>query len=82
MKNTITKNQLTDHLVSARAALTLQIRDELKRRNGFSRDFFRKNIRENVAALRVLSNLATIDATLYSKTISPKIAKVEKILGV
>lgn len=78
----VTKYELTDHLIAARTALTLQIREQIKMRNGFCGKFFRKNVRENVAALRVLSNLATIEATLYSKNITPKIAKVEKILGV
>lgn len=62
----ITKEELRDSLVNARAALALQVRDHYKHRNGFCGKSFRGMIRENLRALRLLGNLETIDAKVYT----------------
>ena len=62
----ITKVELSNALCEARVALMKDIRDFLKYRNGYMAKTFRKNIREKIAAHRLLSNLDTIDATTYT----------------
>ena len=62
----ITKVELSNALHEARVALMKDIRDFLKYRNGYMAGTFRKNIREKIAAHRLLSNLDTINAQTYT----------------
>jgi hypothetical protein len=62
----ITKVELAEALLEARVALSKDIRDFLKYRNGFLGHNYRKNIREKIAAYRLLSNLAEIKAETYT----------------
>ena len=62
----ITKVELAEALLQARVALSKDIRDFLKYRNGYMAGTFRKNIREKIAAHRLLSNLDTINAQTYT----------------
>lgn len=76
----ITRNELTDHLIAARTALTMQIREQYKLRNGFCAKFFRNSTRENLRALRVLSNIGPITAELYTFD-KRTLEKVKKVLA-
>jgi hypothetical protein len=62
----LTKVELAEALLQARIALSKDIRDFLKYRNGFLGNHYRKNIREKIAAYRLLSNLDTISAQTYT----------------
>ena len=62
----VTKLELLDALLQARTALSKDIRDFNKSRNGFLGKYFREGIREKIAAHRLLSSIDTIDAELYS----------------
>lgn len=62
----LTKVELSNALSEARVALMKDIRDFVKYRNGYMAEHFRKNIREKIAAHRLLSNLDTINAQTYT----------------
>jgi len=63
----ITKNELYNALIEARVALTQNIREHLRgRQHSYTPDLLRKSIREKIAAYRLLSNLAEIDARTYT----------------
>ena len=67
-------------LLQARIALSKDIRDFTKNRNGLLDGFFRKELREKIAAYRILSNLDTISATTYTHN-KRNLAKVKKALA-
>jgi hypothetical protein len=73
----ITKVELAEALLQARVALSKDIRDFLKYRNGFLAKQYRRDIREKIAAYRLLSNLDTINAQTYTydKRVVGKIKK-------
>ena len=73
----ITKVEMAEALLQARVALSKDIREFLKYRNGFLGNHYRKDIREKIAAYRLLSNLDTINAQTYTydKRILGKIKK-------
>jgi len=76
----ITEKQLHDTLITARVSLSKEIHELTKERNGIFGKYFRASAREKIAALRVLRNLATINAELY--TYSPRmVAKLKKTLA-
>ena len=76
----VTKIELIEALLQARTALAKDIRDFNKSRNGFLGSYFRKSIREKIAAYRLLSSIDTIDAELY--TFNPRTtAKLKKALA-
>jgi hypothetical protein len=76
----VTKIELIEALLQARTALAKDIRDFTKHRNGYLGSFFRKEIREKIAAYRLLSNIESIDAELYSFDARTR-ARVKKALG-
>lgn len=76
----ITENQLNDTLITARVAIMKEIANLTKQRHGFCGEYFRNSAREKIAALRVLRNLGTINAELY--TYNPRtVAKLKKTLA-
>jgi len=76
----VTKIEMNEALIQARIALSKDIRDFLKYRNGFLAETYRRNIREKIAAYRLLSNIDTIDAELYSFNARTR-ARVKKALA-
>ena len=76
----VTKVELIEALLQARTALAKDIRDFTKHRNGYLGSFFRKEIREKIAAYRLLSNIESIDAELYSFDARTR-ARVKKALA-
>jgi hypothetical protein len=62
----ITKADLYEALIQARVALQKDISNTLRDRNGIVGKYARANAREKIAAYRLLSNLATINAEIYS----------------
>lgn len=76
----VTKLELIEALIQARTALAKDIRDFNKSRNGFLGKYFRAEIREKIAAYRLLSNIDTIDAELYSFDARTR-ARVKKALA-
>jgi hypothetical protein len=76
----VTKLELLTALLQARTALAKDIREFNKSRNGFLGEFFRKEIREKIAAYRLLSSIDTIDAQLYSFDARTR-ARVKKALA-
>jgi hypothetical protein len=76
----ITKIELLESLLQARTALAKDIRDFTKHRNSYLGGFFRKALREKIAAYRVLGNLDTINATTYTHN-KRNMAKVKKALA-
>ena len=76
----VTKLELIDALIQARTALAKDIGNFNKSRNGFLGSYFRKEIREKIAAYRLLSNIDTLDAELYSFDARTR-ARVKKALA-
>ena len=76
----VTKLELIEALIQARTALAKDIRDFNKNRNGFLGKYFRTEIREKIAAYRLLSSIDTIDAELYSFDARTR-ARVKKALA-
>lgn len=76
----VTKLDLYEALIQARTALAKDISNFNKSRNGFLGKYFRKEIREKIAAYRLLSNIDTIDAELYSFDARTR-ARVKKALA-
>ena len=76
----ITKQEMANALIEARSVLTLSIRSNIKLRNSFCGKFFRSQLREQIAAYRILSNLATIEATTYTHS-KRDLARVKKALA-
>lgn len=76
----VTKIEMNEALIQARIALSKDIRDFLKYRNGFLAETYRRNIREKIAAYRLLSSIDTIDAQLYSFDARTR-ARVKKALA-
>jgi hypothetical protein len=76
----VTKLELLEALLQARIALSKDIRDFNKSRNGFLGKYFREEIREKIAAYRLLSSIDTIDAELYSFDARTR-ARVKKALA-
>lgn len=62
----LTKVELAEALLQARVALSKDIREFLKYRNGFLGKQYRKDIREKISAYRLLSHLDTISAETYT----------------
>ena len=62
----ITKVDLYEALIQARVALQNDIKQCLRDRHGIVGKFARTNAREKIAAYRLLSNLSTINAEIYS----------------
>ena len=62
----ITKVDLYDAIIQARVALSKDIREMLKDRTGILAPFTRNTLREKIAAYRLLSNLAEINARTYT----------------
>jgi hypothetical protein len=63
----ITKADLYDTLIQARVALSKDIRETLRgRRHSYVPALLRQSVREKIAAYRLLSNLAEIDAKTYT----------------
>lgn len=62
----VTKLELLTALIQARTALSKDIREFNKGRNGSFGSYYRTELREKIAAYRLLSNIETIDAELYS----------------
>ncbi len=76
----VTKVELHEALHQARVALSKDIRDFTKHRNGYLGSYFRNAIREKIAAHRVLANIDTLNAELY--TFNPRTtAKLKKALA-
>jgi hypothetical protein len=76
----VTKIELLEALLQARIALSKDIRDFNKNRNGFLGKYFREEMREKIAAYRLLSSIDTIDAELYSFDARTR-ARVKKALA-
>lgn len=76
----VTKLDLYETLIQARTALAKDIRDFTKHRNGYLGSYFRKEVREKIAAYRLLSNIESIDAQLYSFDARTR-ARVKKALA-
>lgn len=76
----VTKVELNTALIQARVALAKDIREYSKNRNGFLSDFFRKELREKIAAHRLLAHIESIDAELYSFDARTR-ARVKKALA-
>jgi len=62
----ITKADLYEALIQARVALSKDISNMLRDRNGIAAKYARASAREQIAAYRLLSNLSTINAESYS----------------
>jgi hypothetical protein len=63
----ITKSDLYEALIQARVALSKDIRETLRGRHlSYVKELSRKSVREKIAAYRLLSNLSTINAEIYS----------------
>jgi hypothetical protein len=62
----ITKADLYEALIQARVALSKDISNMLRDRNGIAAKYARASAREKIAAYRLLSNLSTINAESYS----------------
>jgi hypothetical protein len=62
----VTKSDLYEALIQARVALQKDIKQCLRDRHGIVGKFARTNAREKIAAYRLLSNLSTINAEIYS----------------
>lgn len=77
----ITKSDLYNALIEARVALSQSIRENVKSRHlSYVPKVARENIREKIAAYRLLANLWEIDATTY--TCNPRdVARVKKALA-
>ena len=76
----VTKVELIEALLQARTALAKDISNFNKSRNGYLGEYFRKEIREKIAAYRLLSNIESIDAQLYSFDARTR-ARVKKALA-
>ena len=76
----VTKIELYTALIQARTALAKDISNFNKSRNGFLGKYFREEIREKIAAYRLLSSIDTIDAELYSFDARTR-ARVKKALA-
>ena len=76
----VTKLELIEALIQARTALAKDISNFNKNRNGFLGKYFREEIREKIAAYRLLSSIDTIDAELYSFDARTR-ARVKKALA-
>jgi hypothetical protein len=76
----VTKVELYEALIQARVALQKDITQTLRDRNGIVGPFARRNAREKIAAYRLLSNLESIDAKLYTHS-KRDIARVKKALA-
>lgn len=76
----VTKVEMNEALIQARVALSKDIRDFNKNRNGYLGSFFRKELREKIAAYRILSNIDTLNAELYTHS-KRDIARVKKALA-
>ncbi len=76
----VTKIELYNALIQARTALAKDIGNFNKSRNGFLGKYFREEIREKIAAYRLLSSIDTIDAQLYSFDARTR-ARVKKALA-
>ena len=76
----VTKIELLEALLQARTALAKDIRYFNKSRNGYLGSYFRKEIREKIAAYRLLSSIESIDAQLYSFDARTR-ARVKKALA-
>jgi len=77
--NTANTQQLNNVMHTARVALIVRIRDEIKNRHGFPA-YYHKAIREDIAAYRVLSNVFEVNATFYTYDKS-QLSKVKKALA-
>jgi hypothetical protein len=62
----ITKADLYEALIQARVALSKDISNMLRDRNGIASKYARASAREKIAAYRVLSTHSTINAESYS----------------
>lgn len=76
----VTKAELYEALIQARVALSKDIRNTLRDRNGIVAKLARATAREKIAAYRLLSNIDTIDAELYSFDARTR-ARVKKALA-
>jgi len=76
----ITKSDLYEALIQARVALQKDISNTLRDRNGIVGKYARTNAREKIAAYRLLSNLESIDAKLYTHS-KRDLARVKKALA-
>lgn len=74
----ITKLELHETLIAARVSLSKDISEFNKIRNGGT--YFRTCLREKIAAYRILSNLATIEATTYTHS-QRDLARLKKALA-
>jgi hypothetical protein len=77
----ITKDELYNPLIEARAVLYTAIRERFKNRNmGFLPDLARKHVRQKIAAYRVLSNIFTVEAEIYTHN-AQDVRRVKKALA-
>jgi hypothetical protein len=77
----VTKSDLYNALIEARVALTKDIRETLRGRHlSYIPEASRKTIREKIAAYRLLSNLAEIDAQTYTHS-KRDLQRVKKALA-
>jgi len=76
----ITKVDLYDAIIQARVALSKDIREMLKDRTGILGPFTRNAVREKIAAYRLLSNLAEINARTYTHS-KRDLQRVKKALA-
>lgn len=76
----VTKLELINALLQARTSLAKDISDFSKNRHGFLGSYFRDELREKIAAHRLLSSIDTIDAELYSFDARTR-ARVKKALA-
>jgi hypothetical protein len=75
----ITKSDLYNALIEARVLLTQSVRENFRGRQ-IAKELSRKTIREKIAAYRLLSNLAEIDARTYTHS-ERDLARVKKALA-
>lgn len=71
---------MNEALIQARVALSKDIREFAKNRNGYLGKFFRKEIREKIAAYRVLSNIDEMNVQIYTHN-KRNLARVKKALA-
>jgi hypothetical protein len=75
----ITKSDLYNALIEARVLRTQSVREEFRSRQ-IGKTLSRKTIREKIAAYRLLSNLAEIDARTYTHS-QRDLVRVKKALA-
>lgn len=76
----VTKTELHNALINARVSLNLGIGTRFRNRHGFCASLIRNEIREKIAAYRLLANVSMIDAELYTHD-KRELARIKKALA-